>query len=127
MNQPLSSRRLIENEVVFRQYNERVRQNFDEIVEEARATNQEYLLPEDNTPLFFYCECSDADCRKRIKMKPSLYSTIHNNRRHFIILNGHETDKIERIVSTENNYAVAEKYVLPPETVLSLNPTSANG
>jgi hypothetical protein len=117
---------MAENEVVFRQYNERVRQNFDEIVKEAKQSGQEYLIPEDDTPLHFYCECSDENCRNRIQMKPSLYNEIHQNRSRFIILNGHETNKIEQIVKKEDGYSVVEKYVKPPETARSLSPTGIN-
>ena len=117
---------MAENEVVFRRYNERVRQNFDEVIKMAKESGQEYLVPEDDTKLHFYCECSDENCRQRIMMRPSVYNKIHTNRRQFTIVRGHETKIIERIVRTESNYCVVEKFIKPPETARQLNPTGVD-
>ena len=117
---------MAENEVVFRQYNERVRQNFDEIVKLAKESGQDYLIPQDDTSLHFYCECSDENCHKRIMLKPSIYNKIHKNRRHFIVLPGHETNVIERVVSQEKTYSIVEKYTKPPETARTLSPTGVD-
>lgn len=114
---------MIENEAVFRQQNERVRQNFEEIMQLAQESSQEYLVPVDDTALHFYCECSDGNCRKRILLKPSEYQKIHENRRRFVVLPGHETGEVERIVRFGKKYHVVEKVKRPPEKHLSLKPT----
>jgi len=123
MSESLSERRMVENEVVFRQYNESIGQGFDEIRQLARETDQEHLIPKDDTPLYFYCECSDENCVKRLKIKPSRYTAIHKNRYHFVIVNGHEVANIERIVRKLPGYSIVEKNIEPPETVSSLQPT----
>ncbi|HEX8227046.1 MAG TPA: hypothetical protein VF572_04225 [Candidatus Saccharimonadales bacterium] len=126
MSEEASKRRMVENEAVFREYNERVRKSYDDAMKLARETGQEYLLRDDDTALHFYCECSDENCRKRIQMAPSLYKKIHVNRRHFVLLCGHETELIERIIRTEDDYCVVEKYHKPPEKARSLSPTGVN-
>lgn len=126
MSNPLSERRMIENQAVFRRYNEQVQQNFEKIKEVAAETNQEYLIPDDDTPLHFYCECSDENCRERIQMKPSEYSRIHKNRKQFVILNGHEIDTIEQVVLKEKDFWVVKKFVKPSETARLLQPTTAD-
>lgn len=124
MNDEVSKRRLIENQVVFRRDNESVEQNFKALKELAKEADQEYLIPDDDTALYFYCECSDEDCRKRIKLAPSSYEQIHKNRSRFIILSGHEAASVEKIVQKRPDFWVVEKFVQPPEVVANLQPTS---
>jgi hypothetical protein len=126
MGESQSQRRMAENEVVFRTYNERVKQNFDEIIKVAKESNQDYLVKTDDTALHFYCECSDENCRQRILLKPSEYNRIHKNRRRFVLVYGHETSVIENIIRREDNYCVVEKHIKPPETSRTLNPTGVN-
>lgn len=117
---------MLENEAVFRRYNERVQHNFREIITQAREAGQEYLVKTDDTALHFYCECSDENCRDRIQMKPSLYDKIHLNRRHFIVLPGHDTVVVERVVRYKPKYSIVEKDALPPETAKVLSPTGVD-
>jgi hypothetical protein len=115
---------MMENEVVFRQRNEKVKQTFDEIVEQAKESNQEYLIHTDDTALHFYCECSDENCRRRIQIQPSLYHRIHKNRRCFVLIPGHETNLIERIISNTDTYNIVEKFNTPSESARILSPTN---
>ncbi len=126
MGVSLSQKRMEENEVVFRAHNERVRKNFEAMLQDAKETGQEYLIQNDDTPLHFYCECSDENCRQRILVEPSVYNKIHKNRQRFILVTGHETKIIERVVRQEENYNVVEKYRKPPESVRTLHPTSVD-
>lgn len=126
MSLSASRRQMTENEVVFRTYNERVKKNLAEIKQLAEQTGQDYLVNNDDTPLHFYCECSDENCKRRVLMKPSEYERIHKNRKHFVMLCGHETKAVERIVYQNGEYCVAEKYLNPPASAHSLHPTGVD-
>jgi hypothetical protein len=99
MSDSEEKRRLVENQAVFRGYNERIKRNLDKITEEAISSGQEYLIKSDDLPLYFLCECSDENCRKRVHLKPSMYQRIHRKRNRFVIVSGHEADEVERLVS----------------------------
>lgn len=120
MKPTTSHQRLIENQAVFREHNERIKQNFDDLAEVAKDSGQEYLVKTDDTALYFMCECSDESCRRRIQMKPSLYEKVHKRRNRFIIIAGHEIDAIEQVVNRHDDYIVVEKYLTPPEHVRTL-------
>lgn len=102
MKQKYSSRRLIENEVIFRDVNK----NIQEFVDDEKHTPS--LLP-------FYCECSNPDCIERIEMTTGQYAKIHKDRKNFITLIGHEYKQVERVVKKTSNYQVVEKHFTPPK------------
>ncbi len=126
MNVSLSERRLADNEVVFRQYNERVTNGLEEIKNIAKEDGQEGLISQNDAPLLFYCECSDENCRKRVKIKPSRYHEIHKRRDHFVIVCGHEIKKIEHVIGKETDFCVIEKFILPSESAPGLHKTDAD-
>ena len=102
---PLSrEKRLIENEVIFRDVN----QNVQEFIEED--TN---LSPGETFE--FYCECSKPDCLERIKLTASKYKKIHKNKRRFVLLNDHEFPEIETVIEKNIDYEIVEKYLEPPK------------
>lgn len=93
-----SERRLKENEVIFREANETVQQFIEE--ETGHSGN---VVP-------FYCECSRADCRQRIELTTGQYDDLHQNKKQFIVLAGHEIPEIEKIVFKQAGFNVVEKY-----------------
>ena len=117
MDKPLSERRMAENEAVFREYNERAKKAFDEFQRVAKEEGQEGFILDNDTPLHFYCECSDLNCRQRIKLNPSHYNEIHKRRDHFIVICGHDIKAIERVVKETPDYCIIEKFKQPPEAV----------
>lgn len=117
---------MVENEVVFRQRNESVQRNLDEVRKLGEETNQAYLVHDDDAAMHFMCECSDENCRKRIKMSPSEYNKIHKNRNSFVMLCGHESTSVERVVRQEPGYCVVRKFNVPPEKVAGLQPTDVD-
>lgn len=125
MTESISERRLAENEVVFRRYNERVLEGFNKLREIAEEDGLDYVL-DDDAPLQFYCECSDENCRNRVTLKPSRYDEIHQHRNRFVIITGHEVEKIEKIIKKEAEFCIVEKFTLPPESVRGLQVTDAN-
>jgi len=114
---------MAENEVVFRRYNEEVQRGIEEVRQLAEETNQEHIIHNEDTPLHFYCECSDENCHKRVLLSPSEYKKIHRNRAQFVIICGHQTEVIEEVVRTKGDYCIVKKFFTPPETVRVLHPT----
>lgn len=108
----LAQRRMAENEVVFRSYNEKIEESFKEIKkisEEAGATD--YPVEDDikDMMLHFYCECYDETCELRIIMKPALYKTLHRQRDQFMIVPGHNAVDIEKIIKKDETYWIVDK------------------
>lgn len=126
MSDPLSERRMAENEVFFRQRNEAMQKSLEEFRSMALEHGQHELIDGEDTPLYFYCECADEDCRKRIEIRPSVYDEIHKNRRKFIVVCGHETPSIEHIIERNDDFCVVKKKKAPPATASKTNPTPIN-
>lgn len=116
MSESASDRRMAENEVVFRQYNEQ----FKKFIDGANGHKTEDF----DKPVGFYCECSDENCTKKVLLKPSRYTEIHKTRDHFVIVCGHETKTIEKIVGEEADFYIVEKFMSLPEEVPGLNATA---
>ncbi|MGH7195803.1 MAG: hypothetical protein ACREGA_03430 [Candidatus Saccharimonadales bacterium] len=126
MNKSLSVHRLAmlaENEAVFREYNEGVQKGLDELKKVAAEEDQQYLAQEINSPLHFYCECADENCRERIQLTPKEYKEVHANRSRFIVVAGHNVAALEKVVGRELEYWVVEKFIKPPNTAKKLNAT----
>lgn len=127
MSDEYSERRLVENEVVFRQRNEQITKDLEALQKAAESEGHDSIAQnakyDSGVPLHFYCECSDENCRQRIVLKPKEYSELHANSSQFIVIPGHHVPKIERVVLTTGNYEVVEKYITPPATADHLNPT----
>lgn len=126
MDIPLSERRQIENEMIFRRGNEKVGDELDEL--DAKLIEEDYpeLIRTEDIILHFKCECSDEDCDTRIPMLLSVYQKIHENRKAFVIIPKHQVKKIEKVIATKDGYSVVEKYRLTPEPGSNLNSTSVN-
>lgn len=119
-----SERRMAENEVVFRKYNESLTEGFRYLKNAAKESNHEADAPDITEPLQFFCECSDENCIDRVPITIPSYELIHKKRNRFIIKKGHEAVAIEKVVNIEKNYAIVDKFITPPEDVDSLQPTT---
>ncbi len=89
-------RRIGENEVVFREVNERLRElgeSFSLVTELAE----------------FVCECADTSCTDRIQMALSEYEHVRSDPKWFVIIPGHEVTDYERVISETEAYAIVEK------------------
>lgn len=95
--QKRDERRLVENEVIFRQINKDV----DGFLHDVGVEN---LL---TAP--FYCECSNLDCHERIELSPAEYERVHKDPKRFIVVRGHEVPAIERVVEQHDVFNVVEK------------------
>lgn len=106
----LSERRLVENEALFREMNERVQKGFDALNDMARAVGDDnhYGVDKD-TVLSFYCECADINCYDRIELTLGAYEEIHKDDRSFVIICDHLIDRYEETVIKTNIYYVVRK------------------
>jgi hypothetical protein len=126
MDMPLSERRQIENEMIFRRTNEKVGDGFDELAAQHIEEGTPEPIGTDDLLLQFLCECSDENCDARIPMKLSAYQAIHENRNAFIIKPKHQVKGIEKVIVTEDNYSVVEKNNSTAEPSGTLNSTTIN-
>lgn len=122
----VSQRRQVENEVVFRQMNEKVQKSLKKLDKMAKEEGYEPDLPIDDMQLNFYCECADENCRQRIPLSLKKYQELHKNRRQFIVIPGHEVSAIERVIAKKRTYTEVEKTIAPPIGVSALNSTNIN-
>ena len=123
MDMPLSERRQIENEMIFRRANEVVGDKLDEVDAHRIEDNNPQLVRNDDLLLHFKCECSDENCDARIPIKLSVYKSIHKNRDAFIIKLKHQVQAIEKVILTEKDYSVVEKNNSTSEPGKNLNRT----
>jgi hypothetical protein len=127
MGETTSEHRLAENEAMFRRINEQVQAGYDETNRLAVEDNQPEFMVEitsHSTPLYFYCECADENCAKRVSISLNEYQRIHKNRRRFIIAPGHEVTSVEKVIAEYPDYTIVQKNVQPPEEPAVMHPTS---
>jgi predicted N-acetyltransferase YhbS len=101
--------RRAENEAAFRAVNER-------IAELGRRV--------DADPLDLICECSNADCVGAIRMTRVEYERLRSHPAHFVVLRGHESNGIERVVEQTDGYSVVEKRGEAAEIAAAFDPRS---
>jgi hypothetical protein len=126
MDMPISERRQIENEMIFRRLNEKMGDSIDRLDAMHIEDYNIQLLWNEAILLNFKCECSDENCDKRIPIKLSVYKKIHENRDAFIIKLKHQVEDIEKIILSEDNYSVVEKNNSTPEPNDTLKNTTVN-
>lgn len=101
-----SERRLIENEVIVKTYND-----------DAKDALKKYFSPGINIvdePLDFKCECSNLDCGASVRASISEYESIHKRDDRFMIITSHNIATIEDIVSSGSGYSVVQKHAIKP-------------
>ena len=98
---PLSSQRLVRNQVIFREVNERLR---------ALAA----AVPDGTTD--YLCECSDVQCTDRIELRLLEYESVRARPKSFFVVAGHEQLEVERVTDELDSYVVVEKIVPLDET-----------
>ena len=89
-------RRISQNEIVFREVNERLRELGESFS----------LVSEVGT---FVCECADASCTERIQLTLADYERVRSDPKWFVIVPGHEERDYERVVEQSEDYAIVEK------------------
>src|ERR1700757_1879426 len=100
MQDSLSKKQLINNELAARSVNKRVKQN----VKEHTPTEEH-----DSLKIDFICECADLDCRERIQMTMEEYEDLHKSQASFVIVKGHQAPVVEKVTEAKQNLLVVEK------------------
>jgi hypothetical protein len=89
-------RRIGENEALFRQINERVKE-----------VSESFSLVLDTAE--FVCECGDATCTERVAVGLADYERVRSNPTQFIVRPGHALPGVESIVEQTPGYDIVEK------------------
>lgn len=90
------ARRIAENEIRFREINERMVHDVRDVVD-------------DDEQLRLVCECGHEDCDATLAIRLGGYEHVRADGRHFFLLPGHEIPDVERVVERHDGYAVVEK------------------
>ena len=88
--------RIGENEALFRQVNERVKQlnvGFSAVLEHGE----------------FVCECGDEKCTERVRLTPEEYERVRADPTHFVVKPGHVAPDVEDVVYENERYQVVRK------------------
>jgi hypothetical protein len=87
-------KRLAKNEVSFRSLNE---------TREKAATGNGHHRAR------FVCECTNEDCSKEIELTLAEYEGVRRDRSRFLVVLGHEDERVEIIVHRNGSYSVVQK------------------
>ena len=89
-------RRIGENEVIFREVNERVRE-----------TNETFDIGTGIAE--FVCECGTASCVERIRLSLAEYEGVRADPTTFLVRPGHVIPDVEVVVGSGEGYEVVQK------------------
>jgi hypothetical protein len=89
-------RRIGENEVIFREVNERVRETHETF--DVNAGEAEFV-----------CECGTTSCVERVRMTLAEYEQARAEPTQFVIVPGHEASDIEIVLRREPGFWVVRK------------------
>jgi hypothetical protein len=93
----LRERRLGENEILYREVNERVRE-----------LQEDFGLADE--PIDFVCECAMIDCNERISMSIGEYEHVRDDPTRFALKPGHQVSDVEDVVEEHEGYFVVQKH-----------------
>ncbi len=88
-------RRLVENENLFREVNERI----ERLASTLHGPG----------PFGFLCECSNRDCEQRVTLTLAAYEAVRAQGDRFLVAPGHVFPDIERVVESHEGYEVVDK------------------
>jgi hypothetical protein len=91
----VSLERLVRNQVLFREVNDRILEVNDKF---GIGKNADFI-----------CECSQEDCTDTVELDVDEYETIRSNPTWFVIAKGHESLEVEKVIQTNGRFAVVEK------------------
>jgi hypothetical protein len=87
-------RRMTQNEVLFREVNERVQEKADEF---------------GGGTFHYFCECANPDCTFRVEMTAAQYEGVRADPTQFVVLPLHFTPEVETLVSENEGYWIVHK------------------
>ena len=95
MSDELFQERVAGNEVAFRNVNESLRAGVGSVGA--------------SEPVPFCCECGRIGCSDLIELSLPEYERVRSKPRRFFVVDGHEIDAVETVVSRHGSYVVVEK------------------
>jgi hypothetical protein len=98
------------NESLFREVNERIAELNQTFQIEGRSE--------------FLCECSREECRQPIEIPIGEYEAVRRTPTRFLVIPGHEDDRVERVVERSERYIVVEKIGEAADEAEDLDPRS---
>ena len=105
--------RLANNEVLFRDINERI-----------ADIAEPHGFPGDDHVYEFLCECSNIGCDLRLPLTLAVYEDVRKDATQFIVAPGHELPEIEIVLSSSEGYQVVRKLGDAAELVAEKDPRS---
>lgn len=82
------------NESLFREVNERIAESAERLgADEAE----------------FVCECADPRCARRVEATLPEYQDVRRNGATFLLVPGHENERVEAVVEVGPDHAIVEK------------------
>ncbi len=105
--------RLANNEVLFRDINERI----------AEVAAPQGVLGDDHL-YEFLCECSNVGCDVRLPLTLAGYEDVRKEPTQFLVAPGHEMPEIEIVLSRTEGYQVVKKQGDAAEVVTEQDPRS---
>jgi hypothetical protein len=105
--------RLANNEVLFRDINERI-----------AAVAEPQGVPGDDHVYEFLCECSNVGCDLRLPLTLALYEDVRKDPTRFLVAPGHELPEIEHVLTRAEGYQVVVKHGDAAELVTEKDPRS---
>lgn len=86
--------KIARTEALFREVNERIAESAERF---------------DVTQTNFICECADPRCTHRIEATLEEYERVREDGDTFLLVPGHEDERVEAVVKSSNAHAVVEK------------------
>lgn len=109
MSDPHRHDRIALNESRFRDINDRVRSDMDQL----RRTPER---------IRFVCECGNLDCREQVELTVAEYERVRSESRDFAIVPGHEIPDAEDVIERADGYFVVRKHPDVAPLVEALDP-----
>ena len=100
--------KIARTESLFREVNERIAETADR---------------SDSPETKFVCECADPTCTHRVQATLEEYERVRADGTTFLLVNGHEDERVEAVVRTDGDRAVvAKRHPLVAPVARRLNP-----
>ena len=96
-----AAERIVENEVVLREVNERIAEKSSDL--EARG------LAESDDTSEYLCSCGQRDCDESVELTLEEFADAHSRDDQFIVAPGHYLPEIEEVVADHERYMVVRK------------------
>jgi hypothetical protein len=103
--------RLANNEVLFRDINERI-----------ASIAEPQSVPDDRHVYEFLCECSNVGCDLRLPLTLATYEEVRCEPTQFVVALGHELPEIEAVIELGAGYQVVRKHGAAAELVTEKDP-----